>query len=461
MYLNLVNMKNINQIVVKKFNNNNNNKNNIDNINNKDSKFFLKLLMIILLSFLIICIVSFFHIALGSGISKDKKNIVKNVKKNTLNASDVKASDVDAQIQKSIQPLIKNALSDLSSEKKIVVIAPASGTTMDKLNALRNALPKDVIFPGNDVFSSEVPYNSNLDDKRFTELKNVLYDDNVDIIWALRGGYGSARLFDQLKTLKHKPKKEKIIIGYSDITFMHIFFSEWGWKSIHGFVMLEELDQDKDPKNFTLVSDFILCKTSENKPHSDKLYYKDVEPLNNAAKKAVVDILPADNNVSGGVEVTKKIELMHEKKIEGELIGGNLTLISNSIGTEYQINPKNKILFIEDVKSSGYVIDRDLTHLKQSGILKDLKAIVLGDFIGDDNNIDYAIQRFAKDVDNTNMDTIQKNTSVLNIPVFRFKSSGHGYKNYPLPFGYRAMIKNGTLEIYNSECTANTEVKYK
>ena len=64
----------------------------------------------------------------------------------------------------------------------------------------------------------------------------------------------------------------------------------------------------------------------------------------------------------------------------GQLIGGNLSLICSSLGTKYEINTKNKILFLEEVEEVPYKIDRMLTQLKQSGKLKDANGIILGAF---------------------------------------------------------------------------------
>jgi muramoyltetrapeptide carboxypeptidase len=111
--------------------------------------------------------------------------------------------------------------------------------------------------------------------------------------------------------------------------------------------------------------------------------------------------------------------------VKGEVIGGNLTLLGNSLGTEWQLDGNNKIIFIEDICSNGYVIDRDLTHLEQSGIFKNAKAILFGKFVGGDQNVEYAIKKFSDSI---------------HLPVFYADFFGHGNSNYPLPFGFPTSI---------------------
>ncbi|MFQ7174497.1 MAG: hypothetical protein ACLRQF_22100 [Thomasclavelia ramosa] len=66
--------------------------------------------------------------------------------------------------------------------------------------------------------------------------------------------------------------------------------------------------------------------------------------------------------------------------VEGILVGGNLTIICSTLGTPYEIDTKDKILFIEEVNRPVYAIDRLLTQLKYSGKLEDAAGIMIGDF---------------------------------------------------------------------------------
>jgi muramoyltetrapeptide carboxypeptidase len=87
-----------------------------------------------------------------------------------------------------------------------------------------------------------------------------------------------------------------------------------------------------------------------------------------------------DNMIELCNPIENPIKTINPGVAEGKLIGGNLSLICSSLGTKYEINTKNKILFLEEVGEVPYKVDRMLTHLKQSGKLKDANGIILGAF---------------------------------------------------------------------------------
>lgn len=276
---------------------------------------------------------------------------------------------------------------------KIRVIAPASGLKSEKI---REIGAFDELVVSSLIFSEEnPPYHSNIDEIRIRDLISALKSEEP-IIWAARGGYGSARLAPYIKD--SYLIKRKILIGYSDITALHILFNRYGLKSIHGANLNELFVEEKDPLNISIILEILSGKRSN-------LTYQNIHPLN---KNAI------------------------SSKVEGQLIGGNLTLVTNSIGTVWEIDTKDKIIFLEDIGAKGYVIDRDLNHLTQAGIFKNAKAVLFGNFKNGDEWIEYAINRFAQEI---------------NIPVYISDQFGHGKKNYPLVFGAKASIEAEQLYI--------------
>lgn len=288
----------------------------------------------------------------------------------------------------------------------IRLVAPASGCdpklikTLEQLRDLSLHIPKDLL-------NTTTSLRTNTDAQRFQQLKEALLDKSSNIIWALRGGYGSARLIDQLTKMK-KPKKEKIFIGFSDITALHLFFSQhWKWKTIHANGLTGLLDPKLAPSNFKAIAQIIAQKTSS-------LTMKNLKPLNERAQKA--------------------------KKISGPLTGGNTTLIQTSIGTGWQIDTFGKILFLEDVNEKAYKIDRTLQHLRQANLFKKVKAIVFGSFSDPFTNTDIPLKRFS---------------SEINLPVFKTDQFGHSNTNHPLiynaqseitPFGKKFVLKMNITE---------------
>lgn len=284
---------------------------------------------------------------------------------------------------------------------KITVLAPGSSPSPEKVEALRNLACLPLQFP-QALISKEVPFHANGDQKRFELLKQALQDNSSQqIIWAIRGGYGAARLIDKLEKLS-QPKTEKWLVGYSDMTALHLFVSQrWQWKTLQGSFLVDFLDPQKDPQNFKKLSDLFSSRISH-------LELDQLLPLNEAAKRS--------------------------KRIDGRLTGGNLTLVQNSLGTAWQIQSQGKILFLEDDGEKGYQIDRILYQLKQAGVFKDVKAIVFGEFSGKDEFIDFALQRFA-------LETA--------IPVFKTDEFGHGVKNYPLLYNaYSTLCPYGGGQFY-------------
>jgi muramoyltetrapeptide carboxypeptidase len=234
------------------------------------------------------------------------------------------------------------------------------------------------------------PFHSNSDEKRFEDLYKALNvkDENV-IIWCINGGYGSAKLIPFLENVA-KPNVEKIFIGYSDITALHLFFfQKWGWKTIHGPCLGELFKKDKDINNFLNLFDCLLRKDFTNRK-----FVKCIKPLNLAAEK-------------------------FKDQIDGyKFIGGNLALIQTSLGTNWKIDIKNKVLFLEDIGEAGYKVDRMLNHISSVLNIRTAKAIIFGEFINSDEFIDFTINNFAN-----------LNSS---IPIYKTGKLGHGKYNLPV-----------------------------
>lgn len=293
-----------------------------------------------------------------------------------------------------VNPIVCNQnFQQAFANKTIDVVAPGSGTNIKKIQNLKELTCFHLNIP-KDLVTENIPLHANLDKPRYQFLENALCNPSKNtIIWALRGGYGSGRLIERLEILK-KPKTEKLFIGFSDNTALHLFLSQkWHWKTIHGAGLIEILDSDKNPNNFKIIADIVSNKTST-------LVLNNLKPLNDQAKNL--------------------------KKMKGLLTGGNLSIVQSSIGTSWQIETAEKILFLEDINEPGYRIDRILNHLKQAGVFKKVKGIIFGDFTDpEDKWINFTLERFALD---------------NKIPVFKTDQFGHGHINYPLIYNSKSEI---------------------
>jgi muramoyltetrapeptide carboxypeptidase len=185
------------------------------------------------------------------------------------------------------------------------------------------------------------------------------------------------------------------LIGFSDLTFLHLYLNQkWGWPTIHGDMPCSYLKNDKN--NFVQIQKMI-------KKEKGCISYKKINPENHSCSSC--------------------------SQISGTSIGGNLEILTKSLGTRWQLNADGKILLIEDVGVKSYQIDRNLMHLRQSGALRGVKAIILGEFLGEDKFCKKALGNFAKEMD---------------VPVFSCQWFGHGSCNKPIPLGCAATMKKDT-----------------
>lgn len=240
-------------------------------------------------------------------------------------------------------------------------------------------------------FEARIPSNilghdllcANTDNVRFELLKEALYNDESDLIWCVRGGYGAARLLDKLNQLD-PPKHKKTLIGFSDITALHLFLTQkWGWQTIHGPSIRQLVEKDITKESIEKALLFLQTGTVS--------LQQQLTPLNDAA---------------------------HNVTLHGVLSGGNLKLTECSLATFWALNPADKILMLEDVNEQAYRIDRVLLHLRQAQVFEKVKAVVLGEFNYSDSKeeaqIFQVLKRFAEE---------------LAVPIFHAPFFGHGQEN--------------------------------
>lgn len=177
-------------------------------------------------------------------------------------------------------------------------------------------------------------------DQRIADLQQAMDDPDVRLIFCSRGGYGIVHLLDKLNFEGIK-KYPKWIVGYSDITALHLALLQDGIVSLHA-PMARHLTED----SLDIASSYLKDSLFINMPE----YSLDSHSLN------------------------------REGLVRGKLFGGNLAVLSGLIGTPYMVVPENGILFIEDIGEAPYKIDRMMWQLKLSGILSRISALIIGQF---------------------------------------------------------------------------------
>ncbi len=249
------------------------------------------------------------------------------------------------------------------------------------------------------VFAKEegvkLPSNCEL---RISDFNSALKDNSVDLIISSRGGHGSAQLLEKIDWQLLK-KRNLPVLGYSDITAFHLaMFAKKAGIAISS-PMTSELPR---ALRHPLVWESLSSSLS---PSSGKIF-----PLQEKFKL---------NIIKGG-------------KAAGKIIPVNLTVLTTMLGTPYAPDLKGSILLIEDICEPAYKIDRYLTHLQLAGVLKDISALLLGNFRRCGNN-------------NERMKIFAKFAGEINGPVISGIPFGHIKCRLCLRFGSRIEIDNGKI----------------
>ena len=257
-------------------------------------------------------------------------------------------------------------------------------------------------------------YLAGTDDVRARDINNMFADDEVDAIICIRGGYGATRILDQLD-YDMIAKHPKVFVGFSDITALHI-----------------ALQNRCDLATF----------------HAPMAVGWSNGPLNDFSReymyKARMNAEPMGELVNPP-EYEKKT--VNPGQAEGQLVGGNLTLIACSLGTPWEIDTKDRILFIEEVGERTYSVDRMLTHLRLAGKFDDCAGVVFGDFA--DCNIEYP--EFGLTLEEIIRDVV----APCGKPVFTGLRCGHCTPNLTLPLGVKCRMDADacTLTVLESAVT--------
>ncbi len=227
------------------------------------------------------------------------------------------------------------------------------------------------------------------DEQRLEDLQTALDDPDCSAIICSRGGYGTVRVIDQLDFTEFK-KHPKWVVGYSDVTMLHNHLNNMGFASVHG-----------------AMPPFFFNEKGESNENLDSLM-----------------------NLLCGQKVSYTISANEKNKngnTNGQLVGGNLSIITSLFGTRYELDTENKILFIEEIDEYLYHIDRMMHQLKLAGKLDKLAGFVVGDF----TNIKDNDSPFGKTVEEIILDAVKE----FNFPVCFGFPAGHDKKNLALSFG--------------------------
>ena len=172
--------------------------------------------------------------------------------------------------------------------------------------------------------------------------------------------------------------------------------------------------------------------------NGEKMMYNVFKDIPEVTENSFLDAYTKPGKEYNILSYDDDYSVVNAGKSEGEITGGNLSLIVASLGTEYEINTDGKILFIEEIGEHTYRVDRMLQQLRLAGKLKNIKGIIIGDF----NKVNKeAIEDMSLD------DVFKENFKDLDIPIIEGVNSGHVRPFITIPIGANATIDTSKNEI--------------
>lgn len=241
-----------------------------------------------------------------------------------------------------------------------------------------------------DIFDAD-RYLAGSDERRAEELTQLFKNDAVRAILFARGGYGSQRVIPLLDASLLR-KHLKPVVGFSDLTALLVWLRQMCHiPTFYGPVITQ------------------LGRTATGMTKESLLAA--------LTKSAPLGALP-----SGEAKVVKP------GVAEGKIVGGCLSLLTSSIGTPYELETENAILFLEEVNEKAYAVDRMLTQLKNAGKLASAKGIIFGSMVPHEDD-DHSLSATIIDI-----------FSDFPGPVIANFPSGHADFFVTLPLGVKTRL---------------------
>ena len=282
----------------------------------------------------------------------------------------------------------------LKPNDEVILIAPARKVELESLLMAENLLLKWGLKP---LRSKNILADAGIfagdKEKRITDLQWAIDHPTAKAIWCYRGGYGSIQLLEGLNPASFL-LNPKWIIGFSDITNIHCFSNIiLNTASIHATMPINI--GLNTPKSLESLKEFLFKK---------EINYK---------------INSSSQNIPG--------------EVKGAIVGGNLSVLCANLGTNYQPDFENKILFIEDIDEYFYKIDRMLWQLKFAGVFHQINGLIIGHFTNTKDNS----TAFGMDLE----EIVLQKLNEFDFPVVFNFPSVHEIENLTLPLGLPLILK--------------------
>lgn len=273
------------------------------------------------------------------------------------------------------------------------LVAPSRAVSAEELDQVEHALAARgfLVSTGahvRDRWHAELDL-AGLDRDRAQDLVDALRDPAVDVVVALRGGYGAMRILPWLDT--ESALHPKPILGFSDVTALHHWAAYRGWWSLHGPLGL----------------------TTRDARSADRFWRLMVE-----GEDAISD------------RPLEAVGRTLHQPVQAAWHGGNLALVSALAGTPYQPAWDGAVLYLEEVNEEPYRIDRMLQQLALAGILGKIRGIVFGSAVAGGRDLEPVVR-----------DLLRPLGERYGIPVWTGLESGHREPMWTIPLGWPLIIE--------------------
>lgn len=260
-------------------------------------------------------------------------------------------------------------------------------------------------------------YLGGADQDRLDDLHAMFRDPEVKAVFCMRGGVGSARLLDRIDydLIARYPK---IFLGFSDVTSLHLaIHKRTGLVTFHGPVMISAFSE------YTQAS--FRRALFEPKPLGSLTNPREPNPLR--PKHVLRTVRPG--------------------RARGRLVGGNLTLLTQLMGTPFEVETRGRILFLEDVEEQPYNIDRMLTQLRLAGKFDGVAGVVWGECS------DCVPREYKPSFESTfsTGEVVDQVLGQLKVPVLSGLTIGHTDDQLTLPLGVMASLNANSGELVIEE----------
>jgi len=332
----------------------------------------------------------------------------------------ISAASVAAAVTKPSFPETKSSSGNklikpprLKNGDTIALVTPGSYITeQEKEESINNLRGLGFNVTYSDRLMLKNGYFSATDEERAADFNEMFERKDVQGIMCARGGYGCARILPYLDydLIEDNPKP---LIGFSDVTALqYAIYKKSNLVTFHG------------PVSISSFSSFSVKN------------FEDV--LLDPKEELVLENSKSDNNYN-----PYGITVIANGKAEGELVGGNLSIIVSMIGTEFDIDFSDKIVFLEEFLEEPYRVDRMLTQLIQAGKFENAAGIALGVFkMCEPNKTNPAFSDSF-----TLMEVLIDRLRNLGVPVIYGLSFGHVSDKFTLPFGGKAELNTETMQL--------------